>query len=701
MKNLFKKIAVMTLILAIAMTALPVHALRVLPPDLDSGEYVDIDFDDGGFQLSQEEIDAFWDSMFDPETVQILLDGTAIEAPTPFINRETAQVMLPITVILREAGLDIEIEELTEGELYQYFQTVDGVVFASMFVFGEVIPLFAHIEYGNVHISSDITSDATPIEVVAVQAGGSVAIFGGWEMRTFDDPIDQIYYNTFGEGFELVQSRSNSINSTLTSGEWQLSVISSIAVPGMTFTTTIWPENATFVIDEENWTREVIDGDTGEPIDMEALEQVEYTDMQVTTFLALQDTTGRVPLNGVNLTLVDAFDPDDMMSRSSFFFGHINFVHFDEDTNTAYFAARHNSSVREAGDSVEISFTIDQIFADVQMIMEEIDIDIADLLESHEATFITLEASQRFGGGFSSHDMFEVMGQDFDPFSGDIEAMERGELSIYLAENMYLTNIAVRDNLLHLQTSQEDQIGWPTARWAHLMIVDNRIEPFDWEELLADIDVFTATEAEMEEWNLRFEPYAARYIQGIFGFDVSPVDEDFILIGNRRYNEQVIYIRDSELINNLGFIVSGSYHAVVQPVDFAVSAEASVLGGRIESDASARVRIDGRSYIIGDFTITPLELSFGIEDAQTLVDRMNDHTRFFSMEEHIELELIHADGTVTEHSGRQTGWSFGHIWDEDGEVTELTETKVNFGGIVIDIDDLVAVRVNGIRIDLR
>ena len=144
------------------------------------GEVMEPDNWEGGFQLSPEELEALWDSMFDPETVQIIVDGEAIEAPAPFVNRETGLPMLPVTYIVQALGYPVYTDDqdplivtigrgitFTVGiDSYSYMRMApvqlhaapemhDGVVFVPKHFFGEVMPIAAYIMDGNIIVSSE------------------------------------------------------------------------------------------------------------------------------------------------------------------------------------------------------------------------------------------------------------------------------------------------------------------------------------------------------------------------------------------------------------------------------------------------------------------------------------------------------------------------------------------------------------------
>jgi len=122
--------------------------------------------------LSPEEIDAFWASMFDPETVQIIINDEVIEAPTPFADSQDGTVMLPLISIAEALGYTVidEGEEViiapgtivTAGvnsyyrgremarELTSAPVMHEGVMFVPWEFFGEILSSVAYIEDGNI-----------------------------------------------------------------------------------------------------------------------------------------------------------------------------------------------------------------------------------------------------------------------------------------------------------------------------------------------------------------------------------------------------------------------------------------------------------------------------------------------------------------------------------------------------------------------
>ena len=128
----------------------------------------------GGLQLSPEDLEMIWSSMFDPETVQIYVNGEAIEAATPFINRENGGIMLPVGAIAEALGYTVVGEgadiivgqgiTFTVGE-DSYFrgrmapmqlgaapELVDDTLFVPMGFFDQILSAGAYISDGNIYV---------------------------------------------------------------------------------------------------------------------------------------------------------------------------------------------------------------------------------------------------------------------------------------------------------------------------------------------------------------------------------------------------------------------------------------------------------------------------------------------------------------------------------------------------------------------
>jgi len=134
---------------------------------------IDIDFPDGGLLLTQEDLDLMWSSMFDPETVQIIVDGEVIEAATPFVDSVAGTVMLPVVAIAEALGYNVVddgddsviigmgsivtvgvnsyfVGRMAAFELSAAPALVDDVIFVPWDFFGSVAGAAAYVEDGNI-----------------------------------------------------------------------------------------------------------------------------------------------------------------------------------------------------------------------------------------------------------------------------------------------------------------------------------------------------------------------------------------------------------------------------------------------------------------------------------------------------------------------------------------------------------------------
>jgi hypothetical protein len=163
--------------------------------------------------LTQEDLDIMWDNMLNPETVQVIIDGEAVEMPTPFVNREAGFVMVPVTYIAEALGYDtyaLNDNELMIGrsmitvgmDSYAYNRMAaielgaapelhDEVLFVPLHFFGHVFPVGSYMMDGNVIIHSYNPDfwlhQGTDAEVGIwdVNAGSAVqAIWDDWTLYT-------------------------------------------------------------------------------------------------------------------------------------------------------------------------------------------------------------------------------------------------------------------------------------------------------------------------------------------------------------------------------------------------------------------------------------------------------------------------------------------------------------------------------------
>ena len=134
----------------------------------------------GPAQLTPEEIDQAWAAMFDPETVQIIVNGEVIDAAKPYADRTVGTVMLPLVAVAEALGYTVvdNGEEVVIGpgtvvtagvnsyhrgreaavELTSAPVMHDGVMFVPWDFFQTILSDVAYVQDGNVHV---VTVDET------------------------------------------------------------------------------------------------------------------------------------------------------------------------------------------------------------------------------------------------------------------------------------------------------------------------------------------------------------------------------------------------------------------------------------------------------------------------------------------------------------------------------------------------------------
>jgi len=136
--------------------------------------HTDIGIVGGPALLSPEDVERMWANMFDPETVQIIVQDEVIAAPTPFTDNTAGTVMLPLIAIAEALGYVVvdNGEEVivgpgsivTAGE-NSYFRgretpreltsapiMRDGIMFVPWEFFHEILSATAFVEDGDIHV---------------------------------------------------------------------------------------------------------------------------------------------------------------------------------------------------------------------------------------------------------------------------------------------------------------------------------------------------------------------------------------------------------------------------------------------------------------------------------------------------------------------------------------------------------------------
>ena len=546
-----------------------------------------------------------------------------------------------------------------------------------------------------------------------------------WDDMEFDSVLDKLFFIQFREGYEAIRRHSVDIGETVTDGNFELEILSSVALAGQSFTSHIMPEN--FLPDST-----MIDAiNIFEEDDIFESEAVTYTTVNVFTFVSLQDLSGEVSFDTgtlLNLTFADTLH------------GHARLLLAGDDAGQAYFVINHHTVVEGKFETIAISFGLNRILSDIQHFEIETDIDLVYLLAAHEATFVVDEYESdealhwdpfwsrggRRSGGFL-HGLEAVIAEEgFNPFSMDAPILARGEMSIPFAEGKYITNIALQDNLLRIQIMQpapDFTEMWDMGSRTSFHFTDSRVNISDISEMMGDID-WDAVDWENPETMAGFEAIFAmqseRFIHFLYNIDVSVMDEDWWFADGLRIEEYGYLLADLEILEYMVLVVSGAYYGVDLDMDLNVAAiEIPVINQHFKTDAVFEVVIQGEIYMLRDFSIDMAGIYFSIENGHRLFDLMAPHQMdiFMEIAHMIPIYLVYDSGESI--AFQPDGGSMGQTYDMDAMFSLMqtyeadgyammnalsnlpSTTLLHFSGSFIDFTGLVAVRIGAAEIILN
>ena len=467
----------------------------------------------------------------------------------------------------------------------------------------------------------------------------------GRELQIFDDVLDQVYFNYFGEGFQFMLRHSEELNEVITYGDFTVELLSAVAIAG--------EERPSFSFDEET---ETYSEDWSNS----------FRSVNSYIFLSMQDESGEI----------DFLDGTTTLRLAPW--GSSQLLYYDYETGTAYFVAEVFTHVDEV-DSISIDFEIDAIFSDMRDFSEIIELDLVELLENHEAT-TTTEDSGMFSGMSWSQEAEELLDERFaEQFHGrgtndetSIETLVRNELNISLCQDRYISNIALIQGFLHLQINEGIIEGgtWPAERSSFLSLTDTR---------------------------------SGEHIHNISTLFLEERDEEFNMVSDRRYEEQIYHFPDADTMNYLALSIIGHYFNTIMPLNISASLDLPLVIRQIDIDEGLEIEILGELYSIVDISIVPTSISYTIVDGLVLQEDCVSREpgcleERFSPFEHIEITLIYDDGTEQEFFGNNGSW--GAMMHAE-EMDELKDLQVTVGGVAIDMDSLAAIRINGELLQLQ
>jgi len=541
------------------------------------------------------------------------------------------------------------------------------------------------------------------------------------EHRYFDDPIDQAFFNQFGENFQFLRDASTQVNRRAISGSITLEVLCSVAVAG-----NVQPGR-------------IIDRATGE-----VTEDWDNTEaqIQVFTFFSVDDSLSEIDFTQ-DITLNRAWDNlavtsvawGDEIPQIPLWAGNATFLHKDEATGRGYFVIRHDGAVRGELGEVNVDFAFESITGDFQMPRELLeDINLIEILQNHEANFIQRENENHghiFWGSpggttWLQPERTHVVAPEVSVSSVDVSTVaasvvpappldpdgwrhwqplnepyyyvtERGQLEIPLHDGLYLTNLALRGNYLHVQTRRYENLDmWGTTRlsrsWLEtedVRLVDKRVE-----EILAERDNISF-----------FEPENIEIFEGLSAlrdmFLVNTVDLSVINLSthrpvdNQRYTENIYRLASADVLEHLAFQHSRSYFAVHLPVNLTIQPfYVQTISNRVEVAGEMPLDISNRDATISDIVLNPFGFSLTVHD-------VTSHDVFGASTFLNDVYFINDDGTEFKFfwnsiMNASNTWDFARRWPSMDETASFD--LVITGWNVIDLSQVAGIRINDITL---
>lgn len=456
--------------------------------------------------------------------------------------------------------------------------------------------------------------------------GGMTVIPIEMHIPSFENPVDQMYYNVFGEGFELMQQRSRQVNRVIYQDGIKMEIFSTITVRKNLFDDERGQTNTSF------------------------------------TFFTLQDQTENRVSSDMQLNL----NTDDLQDHTRPVWAHERLIDFDEDTQTATFVVEHRFwSIHEENNSIHehVNLVIEGIVKD-RVYVDEIlkDIDIAYLVNSHTPTLEENNTS------------LETINDDF-PIE-ERKSLVRDELEIPIEgwESAYISNIALKDNMLHIQT--------------------NTHRAFDIDR--SSIDWWTSYSI-----NNLINTNTGEFIWPIDTLRIDNFDEEGNFIDNRQYEEFIFYIEDLDSLPYYYINLNGGYFETIIDTNLEVSFYSPVIKENIIIE-EVKILIGGEEVYINSIQISPLEIRLGIEPHGI---ELNNYDLHYFINDNVNLTLIFEDGTDQENIQKRWGhnsWGMNWSWvEDDTNDIIITEASMVLRGLVINVEELAAVNINGTVIEVK
>jgi len=542
----------------------------------------------------------------------------------------------------------------------------------------------------------------------------------------FDNITDKMYFFQFGENYEAIQNLSVDVNQVFTYGTFRMEVLSSVAMANSVQSAIATAPVPVRMVQPNEF--EIVDGETvlvGETVRVPATEEDEYdtgredthyfeyevsaspwdtgsfevwpktTSVQIFTFFSLRDTSGATDFSTRNS--IGMSEPTIRLGgeygeigitdwRTTAWPGHAHFLFYDAATGSGIFVATHSARVTEDTETLEVELMLDRILSDNAQINETVELDIANLLDTHEASTFVLASEDIRGGGGGSFRTEEIMGRNFNMWDMNHEVLTRDELNIPLGHDIYLSNIQLRHHtvnnvprmFLHVQFNEYfGEFRFPQERWTGASLRRTNEGPINEDSVLERL----------------FGSQAFNHLDMMYSVDVSQRDENsFDLINNRRHVEHIYLIEDMETLNYLAIEVFGGYYTNVANVNLGGSFSIPVNIQFVELEGTASASIEGVNFTISNVALTPTRISYSLETIENIEAAAELASRGFFPIDFLQVVIIYEDGREVEVTpGRGGGLSWSTYPESDEVFIIHASSDIN----AIELEQIEAVRING------
>ena len=370
---------------------------------------------------------------------------------------------------------------------------------------------------------------------------------------------------------------------------------------------------------------------------------------------------------------------------------------------------------------VDVDLIINRLQANFQSYYEILDIDIAHLLEKHDASFMTprmrmeywwycldlkwywLDLNLEYYSFDVNFQLSELYGMDVDLLSLEQDIIMYEELSIPMAGHEVLTNIALRDELLLIQITQRAFIeGNEVGLWFSpnsIRLVNTNIELQDFESNLTDCLTQYAIDKDEDSCqhdllDLFLAEVPQRQLSRIIRFYGLG---DYLTSDEFGLHVLGYYVPETSILPYLALEVLMEYFDLDMPMHIfeeGIRVPVAGVGLYITHEGRYEMNILSRMWVISVVEIHMTGIIFVIHDAQYLWDRSMDFADDFSIHgwDVVNIELLLEDGS--EFVLRSRGSSLTTRWNEEYATTDLHVQKDAF----FPIHELIGIRINGIDI---